>query len=79
MITQFESAFAVVAVQFLEEDRQFELKMSQDESTFLASTDSSTLKRHGSGQQIYQSRTAAGINESVYSRVGEVEFLEYIL
>ena len=37
-----------------------------NESTFLASTDSSTLKRHGSGQQIYQSQTAAGTYETVF-------------
>ena len=49
-----------------------------NESTFLASTDSSTLKRHGSGQQIYHSQTAAGTCETEYSRMGQVKFLEYV-
>ena len=97
MITQFENAFTVVAVQFLEEDRQSDIHASNpaaphaetkkgwilvaqgNESTFLASTDSSTLKRHGSGQQIYQSQTAAGTYETEYSRMGQAKFLECIL
>ena len=62
LITQFESAFSVVAVQFLEEDRQREMMGSStqdaetkkgwilvaqgNESAFMASTDSGTLKKH---------------------------------
>lgn len=70
LIVQFEHAFSAVAVQFLEEDRQREVFGSSprdpetrkgwilvaqgNEAAFMASTDSSTLKRHASHAQISQ-------------------------
>ena len=67
LIIQFENAFSVVAVQFLEEDRQRDILGSSphdpetkkgwilvaqgNEATFMASTDSSTLKKHVPGPQ----------------------------
>lgn len=71
MINQFENAFGVVAVQFLEEDRQKDILGSSpardpetkkgwilvaqgNDTAFMTSTDSGTLKKHGSGQQIHQ-------------------------
>ena len=70
LIMQFENAFSVVAVQFLEEDRQRDIMGSSphdpetkkgwilvaqgSDSAFMTSTDSGTLKRHGSAVSGYE-------------------------